>query len=433
MGRPAGRDCHNADVPPDKESPTPPLTPRGRPAPASFHVLTKPTGAICNLDCDYCFFLAKEELYPGSTFRMTEPVLEAYISQLLAAHRTPEVTIAWQGGEPTHDGPGLLPARARDRGAASAPGAGHRAHDPDERHPDRRHVGARSSPSTTSSSGVSIDGPARAARRLPAGQGRQADVRPCGPRAAHPAGARGAVERPDHDQLRERGAPAGGVPVPARRAGRGVHPVHPHRRAALTRRDPDRRPGDRAIREPRWVRDLPGRGVRRVGPPRRRAGVRADVRHHAGQLPRRAGRHVRARPHLRHRPRPGAQRRPVLVRPLRRARAPAGQHHRAPDARADQLAAAGRLRSRPSTTTCPATAAPARVRFACHGGCPKDRFTTTPDGEPGLHYLCPSYKAFFAHVDKPMRFMAGALRSGRLAEDVIPWMARMDKRATAPG
>ena len=48
------------------------------------------------------------------------------------------------------------------------------------------------------------------------------------------------------------------------------------------------------------------------------------------------------------------------------------------------------------------------VRFACHGGCPKDRFTTTPDGEPGLHYLCPSYKTFFAHVDKPMRFMAGA-------------------------
>jgi uncharacterized protein len=72
-----------------------------RPAPGAFHVLAKPTGAICNLDCDYCFFLAKEELYPGSTFRMAEPVLEAYISQLLASHRAPEVTIAWQGGEPT--------------------------------------------------------------------------------------------------------------------------------------------------------------------------------------------------------------------------------------------------------------------------------------------------------------------------------------------
>ena len=38
------------------------------------------------------------------------------------------------------------------------------------------------------------------------------------------------------------------------------------------------------------------------------------------------------------------------------------------------------------------------LRFACHGGCPKDRFTTTRDGDPGLNYLCPSFKLFFDHV-----------------------------------
>jgi len=70
-------------------------------APPAFHLLAKPTGAICNLDCQYCFFLAKEQLYPGSRFRMADTVLEAYIQQLLAAHQTPEVTVAWQGGEPT--------------------------------------------------------------------------------------------------------------------------------------------------------------------------------------------------------------------------------------------------------------------------------------------------------------------------------------------
>jgi len=70
-------------------------------APPAFHLLAKPTGAVCNLDCQYCFFLSKEELYPGSRFRMTDEVLEAYIQQLLAAHQTPDVTVAWQGGEPT--------------------------------------------------------------------------------------------------------------------------------------------------------------------------------------------------------------------------------------------------------------------------------------------------------------------------------------------
>ena len=66
-----------------------------------FHVLAKPTGAACNLDCKYCFFLSKEMLYPGARFRMADDLLEIYIRQLLDAHRGPEVTINWQGGEPT--------------------------------------------------------------------------------------------------------------------------------------------------------------------------------------------------------------------------------------------------------------------------------------------------------------------------------------------
>ena len=52
-------------------------------APPAFHLLAKPTGAICNLDCAYCFFLDKEAFYPGSKFRMSEPVLEQYIRQLI--------------------------------------------------------------------------------------------------------------------------------------------------------------------------------------------------------------------------------------------------------------------------------------------------------------------------------------------------------------
>src|SRR3990172_259663 len=70
-------------------------------APLAFHLLAKPTGAVCNLDCKYCFFLSKEMLYPGSRFRMADELLETYIRQLLEAQQIPEVTVAWQGGEPT--------------------------------------------------------------------------------------------------------------------------------------------------------------------------------------------------------------------------------------------------------------------------------------------------------------------------------------------
>ena len=58
------------------------------------------------------------------------------------------------------------------------------------------------------------------------------------------------------------------------------------------------------------------------------------------------------------------------------------------------------------------------VRFACHGGCPKDRFTFTPDGDPGLHYLCPSYKAFFHHIEPTMRAMCDLLREDRAPSEL---------------
>jgi uncharacterized protein len=62
------------------------------------------------------------------------------------------------------------------------------------------------------------------------------------------------------------------------------------------------------------------------------------------------------------------------------------------------------------------------VRFACQGECPKNRFARTPDGEPGLNYLCPAYKRFFTHVGLAMRFMADELRHERAPANVMAWM-----------
>jgi uncharacterized protein len=61
----------------------------------------KPTGAACNLDCAYCFFLDKEALYPGSKFRMSDDDAGAPTSASSSKHHRQEVNIAWQGGEPT--------------------------------------------------------------------------------------------------------------------------------------------------------------------------------------------------------------------------------------------------------------------------------------------------------------------------------------------
>jgi len=64
------------------------------------------------------------------------------------------------------------------------------------------------------------------------------------------------------------------------------------------------------------------------------------------------------------------------------------------------------------------------VRFACHGECPKNRFIPAPGGEPGLNYLCAGFKEFFHHVGFPMKLMAGLMRRGRDAREVMPLLDR---------
>jgi uncharacterized protein len=68
--------------------------------PRAFHVMTKPRGPICNLNCRYCYYIPKAKMYPGSDFRMTDEVLESFTRQYIESQQVPEVTFGWQGGEP---------------------------------------------------------------------------------------------------------------------------------------------------------------------------------------------------------------------------------------------------------------------------------------------------------------------------------------------
>jgi len=67
-----------------------------------YHIMAKPGGPICNLDCSYCYYLDKTELYPGKKkFRMSEPLLEKFVRGYIASHPGPNVVFPWHGGEPT--------------------------------------------------------------------------------------------------------------------------------------------------------------------------------------------------------------------------------------------------------------------------------------------------------------------------------------------
>jgi len=70
-----------------------------------FQVFVKPVGPLCNMGCRYCYYLEKDQLYPGETrFRMPVDLLEEYIRQHVEASTGPVISFSWHGGEPTMAG-----------------------------------------------------------------------------------------------------------------------------------------------------------------------------------------------------------------------------------------------------------------------------------------------------------------------------------------
>jgi uncharacterized protein len=67
-----------------------------------IHVVAKPIGPACNLNCEYCFYLEKQALFgPDEKYRMSDDVLSAFITNYITSQPTPLVEFVWQGGEPT--------------------------------------------------------------------------------------------------------------------------------------------------------------------------------------------------------------------------------------------------------------------------------------------------------------------------------------------
>ena len=165
-----------------------------------FQIMVKTIGAICNLDCHYCYYLEKEDLYPkGSNFRLNDETLERYIQQHIQATPGQIVSFSWHGGEPTLLGVEFF-RKAVDFQKKHLP-------------PDKKIINGIQTNGTTIDDewceflakenfyiGLSLDGPTRAARSLPRHQRTKADAQTgCAgvPDAAQGQGARrSALRRP---------------------------------------------------------------------------------------------------------------------------------------------------------------------------------------------------------------------------------------------
>jgi uncharacterized protein len=394
-----------------------PATARTGPARA-FHVMAKPTGAICNLDCTYCFYLEKESLFPGSSFRMGEDVLDAYVSGLLTAHRgLPEVVVAFQGGEPTMMGLDFFRRLVEVEGRHAQPG--------------------QQLLNTLQTNATLIDD--EWAEFL-AEHGFLVGVSVDGPRAVHDAYRVDKGGKPTFDRVM-RGLDA------LKRAGvewNALTTVH-HANE------------EHGVEVYRFLRDdLGARFIQLIPIVERQGTSVSDV----SASPQGYGRFLvdvfdewlrtdvgtvfvqsfdSALASWLGMPEAG-----VCVHAETCGRAVALEHNGnvyscdhfvTPEHLIGNLAdgrtllqivdsAQQRAFGLAKRDTLPQYCRDCSVRFACNGGCPKDRFTSAPDGEPGLHYLCPSYQLFFGHIDKPMRVMADLLRRDLPPSEVMAWNAR---------
>ena len=82
-------------------------------------------------------------------------------------------------------------------------------------------------------------------------------------------------------------------------------------------------------------------------------------------------------------------------------------------------------------TTLPKYCSDCEYRFACHGECPKHRFCDTPDGDPGLNYLCESYKMFFEHVKPYMDYMTKQLKAKKPPANIMQWIKQKEQPLTS--
>lgn len=399
-----------------------------------FHVLAKPIGPICNLDCKYCFYLEKESLYPNiADWAMPEDVLDSYIRQYIEAHDSPIVHFAWQGGEPTLLGidyfRNLVKLQSKYANGKQIQNAfqtnGVLLND----------AWGQFFKQNNFLIGISIDGP-----------------------------------RAQHDTFR---VDKGGQPT-FDKVMRGIDVLKRNGIEFNTLTTVHRGNADAALEVYRFLRDN-GSGYMQFIPIVERIASHATadglqliapdflgsahvapwsveprqfgrflcsifdewVRHDVGQvfvqlfdvsLEMWTGMEASLCVFRRQCGGALAIERGGDVYSCDHFVYPQNRLGNIMDSPLETLVASDAQRSfgEAKETRLPAYCRECDVRFACNGECPKHRFLITPDGEPGLNYLCAGYKMFFRHIDPYMRFMASELAAQRAPANVMRWTTAAD-------
>ncbi|WP_235998036.1 anaerobic sulfatase maturase [Aestuariimicrobium ganziense] len=398
-----------------------------------FSVVSKPTGAACNLDCSYCFFLSKEALW-GRDQAMDDATLERYVQNYLDAQPDGPVSFVWQGGEPTLRGVDFF-RRAIALGEQL-------------RRPRQQVSHALQTNGTLLDDawgellaehqvlvGLSVDGPAHLHdhhRVNKAGRGTHEQVMRgwqvlqrhgvetnvlCtvnSANAAHPL----EVYRFFRDQMQARFLQF--IPI--------VERVAPGEQDAAEAgwRDADgdwvlyRQDGDqvtsRSVPPAAWGEFLCSVFDEWVA---RDVGT-VFVQHFDVMLAARFGQYSLCV----HAPECGN-----ALALEHNGDVYACDHYVEPgyklgnvhtDAFADMLASPDQVEfGRSKRTALPGQCQRCPVRWVCHGGCPKDRFATTADGEPGLNHLCEGYYRFFTHATPAIVTMEQLYRQGRAPAEIM--------------
>lgn len=402
-----------------------------------FHVMSKPIGPVCNLDCKYCFYLEKDKLYPGKhNWAMPDDVLESYIRQYIQAQSAPLISFAWQGGEPT-----LLGVDYFRKVVALQ-----------RKHSDGRPITNAFQTNGTLIDdawseffaenrflvGVSIDGPCELHDIYRVNKGGKptfvsvmAGIEYLKKHAVE-FNTLTVVNRMNSCKplevyrfLREIGSGyMQFIPVVERVSStpspEGLHLISPScansSEVSEWSVEPMQFGKFLCTVFDDWVRRDVGRYFIQIfdvaleswyGIPQglcvfRETCGSAMAMEHNGD--------VYSCDHYVY---PENKLGNIMEAPLESLAVSQQQLHFG-EAKRDSL---------------PRYCRDCEVRFACNGECPKHRFLRTPDGEPGLNYLCAGYKLFFNHIDPYMKFMAGELRNERAPANVMWWRPPQQQEA----